>query len=233
MLDSLTTSTPVVVKTVATSVWNQGSAAFGFFSLALITPVVLFYSLIDWPKMIDEIDALLPRRHAADIRAIGTEINARVSAFLRGQGTVCLLLAIYYAAMLSLIGLQYGLFVGSLTGLFSFIPVIGWWIGTFIAVGLSVAQYWPDYGHQILVVAVMIFGQVLESAIFIPNIIGSNVGLHPVWVIFALLTFGYLFGFLGLLVAVPVSAAIGVVVRFGLRRYLDSSLYRDSEQIEG
>lgn len=232
-LESLTSTAPALITGIAQSVWAQGSAAFSLVAVMLITPIVLFYSLMDWPKIVEKLDSWLPRDHANEIRALAAEINARISAFLRGQGTVCLLLGLFYALALSLVGLQYGLLVGLLTGLAAFIPVVGWWSGTIAAVGLAVAQWWPEYVHIIIVIGVMLAGLALESAVFTPNIVGSNVGLHPVWIIFALMTFGYLFGFLGLLVAVPVSAAIGVLVRFALRKYLASSLYKGPEHVEG
>ena len=156
-----------------------------------------------------------------------------MSAFIRGQGAVCLIFALFYAAALSLAGLQYGLLVGSLTGLASFIPIFGWSFGTIAATVLAASQFWPDLWQVGIILGIMLAGQALESGILTPNIIGSEIGLHPVWVIFALLSFSYLFGFLGLLVAVPVSAAIGVLVRFALRTYLQSSLYQGSESAKG
>ena len=232
-LDSLSTAAPALMGALAQTLWNQGSAAFSVVSVMLIAPLVLFYALIDWPKMIGKLDSWLPREHADQIRALAAEINARISAFLRGQGTVCLLLAAFYALGLSLVGLDYGLLVGLMTGLAAFVPVVGWWLGTITAVSLAAVQFWPDYVHVLIVLGVMVSGMILENAVLTPNIVGSNVGLHPMWIIFALMTFGYLFGFLGLLVAVPVSAAIGVLVRFALRSYIASSLYRGSEHAEG
>jgi predicted PurR-regulated permease PerM len=225
-LDSISRATPSLIASIASSVWNQGSAAYNFFAVVLITPVVLFYVLLDWPKIVAKIDSWLPRDEADEIRGLAMEIDSRISAFIRGQGVVCILLAIYYAAAYSIAGLNYGLFVGVATGLAAFIPVFGWSIGAIVAVLLAIVQYWPDLLSISVIVGILLVGQALESAILSPYIIGSEVGLHPVWVIFALLTFSYLFGFLGLLVAVPVSAAIGVLVRFALRQYLASSVYR-------
>jgi predicted PurR-regulated permease PerM len=231
-LDGITTALPSLLAGVAQSVWNQGSAAFNFVSVVLVTPIVFFYALKDWPKLLDNLDSWLPD-HAAEIRALALEIDARVSAFVRGQGVVCFILALFYAAALSLAGLEYGLLVGLLTGFAAFIPVVGWSLGTLTAVGLGIAQFWPDATQVLIIVGIMLAGQALESAVLSPNIVGSEVGLHPVWLIFALLTFSYLFGFLGLLVAVPVSAAIGVLVRFALSTYLASSVYRGRESAEG
>lgn len=225
-LDSLTSAVPSLLAGIAGSVWNQGTAAYNFFTLILITPVVFFYVLLDWPSIVAKIDSWLPRDEADQVRALATEIDSRISAFIRGQGVVCILLAIYYAAAYSFVGLNYGLLVGVATGLGAFIPVFGWSIGAIVAVLLAIVQYWPELTPIFVIIGILLGGQALESAILSPYIIGSEVGLHPVWVIFALLTFSYLFGFLGLLVAVPVSAAIGVLVRFALKKYLDSSVYQ-------
>jgi predicted PurR-regulated permease PerM len=231
-LDSFSASIPGLLAGVATTLWNQSAAAFNFISLLLVTPLVFFYALIDWPKMVAKLDSLLPRDEADELRKVATEISERVSAFIRGQGAVCLILAIYYSVALSLAGLNYGLLIGLLTGFAAFIPVIGWWIGAIPAVTLAAVQFWPDVWYVAIIVAIMLIGEALESGVLAPNIIGSEVELHPIWVIFALLAFGYLFGFLGLLVAVPVSAAIGVLVRYGLRTYLASSIYRGGESAE-
>jgi predicted PurR-regulated permease PerM len=179
------------------------------------------------------IDSWLPRDHAQQLRGLASEIDERVSAFVRGQGTVCLILAVFYATALSAIGLRYGLLVGLLTGLASFIPFAGWALGLIAASILGIVQYWPDVMSILLVPSVFLAGQALDAGFLGPKIVGSKVGLHPVWLIFALLTFSYLFGFLGLLVAVPVSAAIGVLVRFGLRTYLASSVYNGQGASKG
>ncbi len=231
-LDSFASSMPSFMAGVAQSIWNQGAAAFNFVSFVLITPIVFFYTLKDWPKIIASVDSWLPRDNAGELRALAVEINQRVSAFIRGQGAVCVLLAAFYAVALSLAGLEYGLLVGLFTGLAAFIPVVGWTLGTATAITLSILQFWPETMPILIVIGIMLAGQALESAILSPNIIGSEAGLHPVWLIFALLTFSYLFGFLGLLVAVPVSAAIGVLVRFALKTYLSSSVYTGRDSAE-
>jgi predicted PurR-regulated permease PerM len=231
-LDAFASSMPTLLAGVAQSIWNQGAAAFNFVSFVLITPIVFFYTLKDWPKIVANVDSWLPRDNADQLRGLAVEINQRVSAFIRGPGAVCIILALFYGVSLSLARLDYGLLVGFFTGLAAFIPVVGWSLGTFTAVGLAILQFWPETMPILIVVAVMLVGQALESAVLSPNIIGSEVGLHPVWLIFALLTFSYLFGFLGLLVAVPVSAAIGVLVRFALKTYLASSVYKGRDSAE-
>jgi predicted PurR-regulated permease PerM len=221
MSDSL----PALAASIAQSLWSGGSAAFGFLSLLLVTPLVAFYALLDWPKIIAKIDSWLPRQNAETIRMLAREIDGRVSAFIRGQGIVCLALASFYALALSALGLKYGLLVGLLTGLMSFIPFAGWALGLIAGTTLALIQFWPDMTHILLVPAVFCAGQVLDAALLSPKVIGTKIGLHPVWLIFALLVFSYLFGFLGLLVAVPVAAAIGVLVRYGLERYMASAIY--------
>ncbi len=232
-LSSITDALPGLATSIAQSLWSQGTAAFNFFSLMLVTPLVFFYALLDWPKLLAKVDSWLPRDNAEQIRAVASDIDSRVSAFIRGQGAVCLILAVLYAVALSALGLRYGLLVGILTGLLSFIPFAGWALGLITATALAVVQFWPDLTAVLLVPGVFLAGQVLDAAFLSPKVIGSKIGLHPVWLIFALLTFSYLFGFLGLLVAVPVAAAIGVLVRFGLQSYLGSSVYQGHDGAKG
>ncbi len=209
----------------AGSVWSRGLAIFNFLSLMLITPVVAFYILIDWHPMLKKIDGWLPRDHAEKIRGLASDINDAVAAFIRGQGTVCVILGTIYAIGLSLIGLNYGLLIGIMTGVMTFVPIVGWALGTLTATTVAVVQFWPEVMPILLVVGVFLLGQALDVGFLGPKIVGSKIGLHPVWLIFSLIAFSYLFGFVGVLVAVPVAAAVGVLVRYGLRAYLDSSVY--------
>jgi predicted PurR-regulated permease PerM len=210
---------------IAGSLWSQGRALFDFLSLILVTPLVVFYVLIDWHPMLAKIDSWLPRAHAPTIRRLASEVNDAVSAFIRGQGTVCFVLAIYYAMALGATGLRYGLLVGLATGLMSFVPFVGWALGLITATTIAIVQFWPDALPILIVVAVFIMAQVLDAGFLSPKIVGSKIGLHPVWLIFSLFVFSYLFGFVGVLVAVPIAAAIGVLVRFALRIYLASPVY--------
>lgn len=230
-LSGLSDSLPALATSLAQSLWNQGTAAFNFLTLILVTPLVFFYALLDWPKIVATVDSWLPREHAPKIRALAHEINDRVAAFIRGQGTVCLILAVFYAVALSALGLKYGLLVGLLTGLVSFIPFAGWALGLITATALAVIQFWPDVTTVLFVPIVFLAGQALDAAVLGPQIVGQKIGLHPVWLIFALLTFSYLFGFLGLLVAVPVAAAIGVLVRAALQTYRTSSVYQGGDGV--
>ena len=221
-----------VAGVVAKSVWAQGLALVNFLSLLLITPLVVFYLLVDWHPMLQRIETWLPRDHKTTIERLAGEINDAISAFIRGQGLVCLALGTIYALGLTWVGLRYGLLIGLATGLLSFIPFVGWALGLLTASTLALLQFWPDTVPLVKVLCVFALGQVIDAALLSPKIVGSKIGLHPVWLIAALFVFSYLFGFAGVLVAVPVAAAIAVLVRFALEVYLGSSIYkgRDSEQ---
>jgi predicted PurR-regulated permease PerM len=188
-------------------------------------PVVAFYLLYDWDRMVARADALLPRQHAETIRSLIAEISDVIAGFVRGQGLLCLFLGVFYAAGLVIIGLNFGLLIGLGAGLLSFIPYVGTILGFVIAVTVAFVQFSPDWIWIAATVGVFVLGQFIEGNILQPRLLGGRVGLHPVWLMFALFAFGYLFGFVGLLIAVPAAAAIGVLVRFAVRRYLASPLY--------
>jgi predicted PurR-regulated permease PerM len=203
----------------------QGSVAIAnLLSLVFITPVVTFYLLRDWDRIVAKIDALLPRQHAVTIRGQGREIDRTLAGFARGQATVCLVLAAYYATGLMIVGLPFGMVVGIAAGLLTFIPYLGAMSGAVIGMAIALVNF-DGWGGPAAVAAIFGIGQVLEGNVLTPKLVGDRVGLHPVWIIFALLAGGTLFGFLGLLLAVPVAAGIGVLVRFALSRYLASPVY--------
>jgi predicted PurR-regulated permease PerM len=206
-------------------IWNSGKAIVDVISLLVVTPVVAFYILLDWDRMVAKVDQWVPRDYVSDVRQIATEVDQAIAGFIRGQGSLCLILGIYYALGLSIVGLNFGLLIGLFAGMISFIPYVGSLVGLVIAIGVAIVQFWPDYIWIIAVLAVFFSGQFLEGNILQPKLVGSSVGLHPVWLMFALFAFGALFGFVGLLVAVPAAAAVGVLVRFALSRYLQSDLY--------
>ncbi|MEX0842017.1 MAG: AI-2E family transporter [Xanthobacteraceae bacterium] len=205
--------------------WAGGRAVFSIFSLLVVTPVVAFYFIADWPRIIARLDRLVPRPYHATVVALARETDRAIAGFLRGQTLVCLILGLFYAAALSLVGLNFGLLIGLISGLISFIPYVGSITGLILSVGVAIAQFWPDWIWVVVVLAVFLFGQFLEGNVLVPKLVGNSVGLHPLWLMFALFAFGYLFGFVGLLLAVPLAAAIGVLVRFALRRYVESPLY--------
>lgn len=197
--------------------------------LLVVVPVVAFYLLLDWDNMVAKIDELLPRDHAPVVRRLAKEVDTVLAGFVRGMGTVCLILGTYYAVALMLVGLQFGLVVGAIAGLITFIPYVGALVGGALALGLGLFQFWGDWVSLGLVGAIFITGQMLEGNYLTPKLVGSSVGLHPVWLLFALSLFGSLFGFVGMLVAVPVAAAIGVLVRYASGQYRDSRLYKGLE----
>ena len=207
------------------SVWSRGKTVVSVFSLLVVTPVVAFYLLCDWHRMIATVDGWIPLLHRDTVRALAREIDDNIAAFVRGQAGLCLILGAYYAVALTLTGLNFGFLIGFITGLVSFIPYVGWLTGIIVAGAVAIAQFWPSATPIAIVFGIFLIGQVLESYVLAPNLVGAKIGLHPVWLMFALLAFGYLFGFVGLLVAIPLAAAIGVLCRFALRQYLASPLY--------
>jgi predicted PurR-regulated permease PerM len=213
------------VATVIQSVWSGGMALVNVLSLLIITPIVAFYLLADWDKLVAKVDSWLPRDHVEEVRTIARSIDSAMAGFIRGQGTVCLLLGLFYAIGLSLAGLKFGLAIGLGAGLLSFVPYVGAIIGGVLAIGVGLVQFWPDYSSVILIVGIFVAGQFIEGNFLSPKLVGSSIGLHPVWMMFALLAFSYTFGFVGLLLAVPLAAVVGVLVRYGLSHYLGSKLY--------
>jgi len=213
---------------IAASLWSRGLALVNFISLLLITPVVVFYLLVDWHPMLARIDQALPRDHAPTVRRLASDINDAVAAFIRGQGAICLVLGVFYAAGLSWAGIEYGLLVGLTTGLLAFVPVVGWVVGLISASTIALVQHWPDPTPLLKAVGVLVAGLAIDAAVLSPRFVGQKVGLHPVWMIFSLFVFSYLFGLVGTLVAVPLAAALGVLVRFAVQVYLDSPVYKGS-----
>jgi len=192
----------------------------------VVVPVVAFYLLLDWDRMISKIDAMLPRDHAEVIRELARRIDAVLAAFVRGQISVCLAMGAFYAVTLMLAGLDFGLIVGAIAGAITFIPYVGALVGGALAIGLALFQFWGDPLAIGIVAGIFALGQFLEGNVITPRFVGNSVGLHPVWLLFALSAFGAGFGFVGMLVAVPVAASIGVLARFGIDRYQLSLLYR-------
>lgn len=194
--------------------------------LFVIVPVVTIYLLIDWDRMVARVDSLLPCDHAPTVRMLARQMDQTLASFVRGQGLVCLILGVYYAVALWLVGLDFGLVVGAIAGFLTFIPYVGALVGGLLSIGLALFQFWGDWVWIVAVWAIFQLGQFIEGNFLTPKLVGDSVGLHPVWLLFALSAFGTLFGFAGLLVAVPVAAILGVLTRFAIVRYTDSSLYR-------
>jgi predicted PurR-regulated permease PerM len=193
-------------------------------SLVFITPVVAFFLLRDWPRIVAAVDGWLPRHHLGVIREQARLVNLTLAGFMRGQLLVCLGTGIYYAVALTLIHLDFGLIIGILAGILTFIPYVGFATGFVLAMSLALLQFGTLSG-MLWVLGVFVIGQMLEGNVLSPKLVGERVHLHPVWVIFALLAFGSVLGFVGVLIALPAAAVIGVLVRFVLGRYLASPLY--------
>ena len=203
---------------------SGGVAFINFVALLVITPVVAFYLLRDWDRLIEKADDALPRKHLETIRGLAKQVDETLAGFLRGQGLVCILLAVFYAIGLTVAGLDFGLVIGLIAGFLSFIPYVGSLVGLFLSVGLALAQF-DSFVDVAIVAAVFFVGQAIEGNILTPKLVGEKVGLHPVWVMFALLAGGALFGFVGVLLAVPVAAIVGVGVRFAIAQYRESHYY--------
>jgi len=221
------------------TVLSSAAGVLNIVLLFVIVPVVAFYLLLDWDRLVAEIDKLIPRDHLDTVRAIARDVDAVLAGFVRGMGTVCLILGTYYAVALMVVGLQFGLVVGFVAGLVTFIPYLGAIIGGVLAMGLALFQFWgplevdgeiirqgTDWVRIGIVAAIFIAGQMVEGNILTPKLVGNSVGLHPVWLLLALSVFGALFGFVGLLIAVPVAAAIGVLARFFVNEYQSGRLYQ-------
>jgi len=211
--------------TVANTVLLGALGVFQVVLLLVVSPVVAFYLLLDWDRMLAKVNAMLPREHALTIRGLARDIDIVLAGFVRGQLTVCLILGTFYAIALMAIRLQYGFLVGMVAGMLSFIPYVGSATGLILSVGIAAIQFWGEPLWIFVTAGIFLFGQFVEGNVLAPNLIGKSVGLHPVWLLLALSVFGTLFGFAGLLVAVPVAAALGVLSRFLIEQYLASPLY--------
>jgi predicted PurR-regulated permease PerM len=207
------------------SIWSGGQALISVFSLSVVAPVVACYLIYDWNKMMAVIDNWVPTARRDTVRALAREIDGRIGGFVLGQGALCLILSLFYAVALSLVSLDHAILIGITAGLISFVPYLGALTAVIVATCISIAQFWPNGTHILIVPAIFIAGETLADYLLSPYLVGRRVNLNPVWVIFALFAFGYLFGFVGLLIAVPLAAAIGVLMRFAMQQYYASPLY--------
>lgn len=224
-VSGLVAQTSGYIGTFLASLWSGGRAVFSVLSLLIITPVVAFYLLCDWGLVVETVDGWIPLPHRDAVRGLARDIDNAIAGFVRGQAVICLILAAFYAIGLTLTGLNFGFLIGLMTGVLSFIPYVGCLTGFLIAAVVAIAQFWPEWMPMAMVVLVFLIGQALEGYVLSPNLVGAKVGLHPVWMMFALIAFGYLFGFVGLLIAIPLAATIGVLIRFALRKYVESPIY--------
>ena len=208
------------IPTFLRSLWSDSQAVISILSLMVVTPIVTIYLLMDWKHLIALINRSIPTAEREPILALAGEIDDTIAGFLRGQGTICLILAFYYALALWLIGLNHGILIGLAAGFISFIPYLGSFSGLVLSLCVVVLQFWPSWTMIPVVLGIFLVGQAIADYVLSPYLIASRVQLNPVWVMFAITAFGYLFGFVGLLIAVPLAAAIGVVIRFAIRQHL-------------
>ena len=200
------------------SAWSGGEALFSLMSLLVVLPIVTIYLLIDWDRMVATVENWLPSGQREDARELAQEIRETVAGFVRGQIVICLILAGFYAFALRLTGLDHAVLIGITAGLVSFIPYLGAATGLVIALCVAVAQFWPNWPLLAVIAAIFLVGETIADYVLSPRIIGSRIELNPVWIMFALFAFAYLFGFVGLLVAIPLAASLGVIVRFAMRK---------------
>ncbi len=203
---------------------TKGLALFNILSLIFITPIVAFYMMRDWPILVATVNGWLPKRQAPTIRRLFVEMDQKLSGYIRGVSMICIILAVFYGTALSAVGLDFGLVVGLLAGLMAFIPFVGAIFGFVVSVGLAFAQF-SEWTPIMLVAGIFLIGQAVEGNVLQPLLVGRQVNLHAVWIIFALLAGGAVFGFLGVLLAVPFAVIIAVLVRFGIEQYRESELY--------
>jgi predicted PurR-regulated permease PerM len=209
----------------ARSLLSRSVALINVVSVLVVTPVVAFYMLLDWDSTIAILDEMVPPRHREDARQLAHDIDKAMSGFLRGQSAVCLFLGSWYAVGLTLIGLNFGFLIGAIAGVLSLIPYVGSVTAFVLSITIALVQDWPSWSLPVEAVAVVSVGLFLDGNVLSPRLVGASVGLHPVWLMFALFAFGAMFGFVGMIIAVPVAAAVGVILRFMAQRYRASEFY--------
>lgn len=218
-----------IVGNVTAQIMQSGLTLINALGLMVVTPVVAFYLLLDWDRMVDAIDQLLPRDHRTEIRGVLKDIDRAMAGVIRGQGAVVLLLSLFYAATLTMAGLSFGIAIGLVSGLLSFIPYVGFLVGFVLSMGVALVQFWPDWVMVAVIFGIFGLGQFLEGNVLYPNLVGQSIGVHPVWLMFSLFAFALIFGALGVLLAVPLVAITGVLVRFGIEKYKQSPLYLEAD----
>lgn len=224
-VDDLLNNVPAMTATVTTWLAQSGWNIINTLGIFIVTPVVAFYLLLDWESMVRGLDNLLPRDHRVEIRGVLAEIDRSMAGVIRGQGSVILVDCIFYATALSMLGLSFGLAIGLITGLLAIIPFVGFITGFVLSIGIAIVQFWPNWPMVVAVFAVYMIGQFLEGNVLYPKLVGSSIGINPVWLMFALFAFAFLFGFPGLLLAVPLAAISAVLLRWATRKYRESALY--------
>lgn len=206
-------------------IFNSGIAVINILSLILFTPILVFYLLRDWPIIIKNFNQLLPINSKKLIHNQLRQIDNVLSAYVRGQINICILLSIFYIFSLGILGLNYYLLIGLLSGWLTIIPYLGFILGGSLCVIVALLQY-SDLNYVYIALAIFLFGHIIEAYILVPKLIGNKVGLHPVWVLFALMSGGVLFGFWGVFFAIPIAAIAAVLIRTALKIYLSSQMYK-------
>lgn len=210
---------------LVTGLANGGQAVTGFLTTLVITPIVAFFMMKEWNVITTWLDDMLPRDNYDTIRSLLDKMNQKMSGFIRGQLSVALALALIYAIALTIAGLNFGFLVGFIAGLLSIIPMLGSTIGLLVSIVIAWFQM-KSWGFVAIIAAIFLTGQFIEGNILTPRLLGKSVGLHPLWILFAVMAGGSLFGLTGMLLAVPVTAIAGVLLSFGIERYKDSAYYK-------
>ena len=218
-----------IVGGLIAQVMQSGLTLINALGVLIVTPVVAFYLLLDWDRLSETFDSLLPRQHRIEIRDVLADIDQAMAGVIRGQGSVMIILSIYYGATLSVAGLNFGIAIGLTTGLLSFVPYVGFVTGFVLSMGVAIVQFWPDGVMIAVIFGIFVVGQFIEANVLYPKFVGNSIGVHPVWLMFALFAFGLIFGLIGIVMAVPMIAITGVLVRFAVKKYKSSTLYLGSE----
>lgn len=225
ILGSYAGSAADFAKTIAQKIFLSSMAFFDFLALLVITPVMAYFMMQEWPVITKFVDDLLPRQHRTTIVNLFKEIDKKLSSFIRGQISVVMILAVLYAVALLVAGLKYGFLIGLCAGLLSIIPMLGSILGLLVAVAVAWFQT-GEITYMAMIAGIFVAGQFIEGYLLTPKLVGESVGLHPLWVFFAIMAGGSLLGIVGMLIAIPVAAIISVLVAFGLHHYKKSAYYK-------
>lgn len=203
-----------------------GQAIIEFIVFLLLTPITAYYMMMEWPRITSWFHSLVPRDHQAVVRSLLSQIDSKIAGFIRGQFTVCFFIAIMYAVCLTIAGLNYGFLIAFATGLLSIIPYVGSALGLVASLTVAAFQSSGDPLYVGIIAAIFFAGQFIEGNFITPKLMGKSVGLHPLWIIFALMAGGALFGLVGMFLAVPIAAIIGVLSGFAIERYKQSRFFK-------
>ncbi len=214
-----------VVGGLLAQVMQSGLTLINALGVLIVTPVVAFYLLLDWERMIKSFDELLPRTYREEIRRVLGDIDRVMSGVIRGQGLIMIILGLYYGITLTVIGLNFSIAIGLTIGILSFVPYVGFLTGFALSISVGLVQFWSDGVMLTALFGIFVVGQFIEANVLYPNLVGNSIGVHPVWLMFALFAFGLIFGPIGIVLAVPMIAITGVLVRFVVRKYKSSVLY--------